>query len=126
MKYRSFIVPIIALLILAVFAGSACSKLKNIKASISGTVYMDGRPISGHLLIKDAATNAVVAQADTNLNGHFIAKDLNAGEYIIQFLNMQGVPFGNETRVKLSLGKFESVDIKLKATDRKTVDQYDK
>jgi hypothetical protein len=124
MNYRRFIVLIIALLVLAALAGSSCSKIRNIKGSISGTVYMDGRPISGHLLIKDAATKAVVAQADTNMNGHFIAKDLNAGEYIIQYLNMQGVPFGNETLVKVSLGKFEAVDIKLKATDRKPMENY--
>jgi hypothetical protein len=126
MNYRRFIVPIIALLVLAVLAGSACGKLKNIKGSISGTVYMDGRPVSGHLLVKDAATNGVVAQADTNMNGHFNVKDLNAGEYLIQFLNMQGVPFGNETKVKVTIGKFEVVDIKLSATDRKPLDQYSK
>jgi hypothetical protein len=101
----------------------SCERLRNIKGSISGTVYMEGRPTSGHILVKDA-NGAVVKMADTNLNGHYYVKDLSPGDYQLQFLNMQAVPFGRLFSVKVRIGRPEVVDLQLTMADRLTPGQY--
>jgi hypothetical protein len=117
MKYRYFIFPVLMIVLLGLLGSVSCDQIKNIKGSVNGTVYMDGRPVSGTILVKDA-NGAVVGQSRTNMNGHYQIKDLGAGTYTLQYLNMQGVPFGNETTVNVHVGKFETVDIQLKASDR--------
>jgi hypothetical protein len=103
--------------LLAVFTAGSCAQLSQIKASISGTCYMDGRPIQGTVLLLDAA-GTQLAQNRTTLSGHFQLKDITAGEYQLQFLNMQGVPFGEPVKVVVRLGRPEMVDIQLTASDR--------
>jgi hypothetical protein len=118
MLNRKVILSTLSFLLLAVFLSSGCAGLAGkIKGSISGTVYMDGRPTSGTILIKDAG-GTVIQQARTNLNGHYQLKDLSSGTYTLQYLNMQGMPFGHETTVEIRMGRFEVVDIQLTASDR--------
>jgi hypothetical protein len=94
------------------------NKYDDTQGSIYGTTYMDGRPVAGHILVIDSKTNIVVAQVDTNINGHFYIKNLAEGDYLLKFLNMQGVPFGKDTIVEVRSGRHESIDIKLSASDR--------
>ena len=122
MKYRPLVFVALVAAILGVMTNVSCDRLKNIKASISGTVYMDGRPQSGHVELKDANGN-IVAMDDTTLAGHYILKDIKAGDYTLQFLNMQGVPFGGEVTVKVRMGRFEQVDLHIKSTDRISVNK---
>lgn len=123
MRYRLFI-PLIAIAVLMTAISSvSCDRLKNIKGSISGTVYMEGRPTSGHILVKDA-NGAVVKMSDTNMNGHYYVKDLSPGDYQLQFLNMQAVPFGRLFPVKVRIGRPEVVDLQLTMADRLAPGQY--
>jgi len=123
MRYRYFIIPMLMIALLGLVMTVSCARLRNIKASISGTVYMDGRPISGHLLLKDTNGN-VVGRADTSLSGHYQIKDINAGTYKLMFLNMQGVPWGGEVTVVVRLGRPEGVDLQLKSSDRLPISEY--
>jgi hypothetical protein len=102
------------------------SKDSKSSGSIVGSVYMDGRPVAGHILVKDTKTGQVVAQADTNMNGHYIVKDLDEGEYDLQYLNMQGVPFGRIVRLFVREGLSEVIDIQLSVTDRMPIKELPK
>lgn len=114
---RLLIAFLIVICVTAAFTEISCGRLKNLKGSISGTVYMDGRPASGTIIVRDKDGN-YVSQTRTNLNGHFQIKDLAAGTYKLQFLNMQGVPWGGEHTVEVRLGRFEVVNLEIKASDR--------
>jgi hypothetical protein len=115
MRYRYLIPLMIFAVLMTAISSVSCDRLKNIKGSISGTVYMDGRPTSGHILVKDAnGTN--VKMADTNLNGHYYVKDLSAGDYQLQFLNMFSVT--------VRIGRPEVVDLQLTMADRLAPGKY--
>ena len=113
---RLLIVPVIAVLLLGALSGVSCSRIK-IKASISGTVYMDGRPTSGTVLLsnKDGGT---VAMERTNTSGHFRITDVDPGTYTLQYLNLQGVPWGHSETIVVRLGRPEIVDLQLSMEDR--------
>ena len=116
-KSRFLLTLSIILLIFVVFAGTSCSKLKNIKAPVTGTVYMDGRPASGTVAIKDEG-GTVIAQERTNINGHFRITDLNPGTYKIVYFNYQGVPWKTEQVIQIRLGRPEVVELQLNSADR--------
>lgn len=109
--------PILGMVILALLAGTSCGALKNVKASISGTVYMDGRPVAGTVQLVDESGN-IVANERTTMEGHYTIKNLNPGKYTLQYLNYSGVPYGGETEVVVRIGRFETVDIHLSSADR--------
>lgn len=108
---------ILGMIVLALLAGTSCGALKNVKASISGTVYMDGRPVAGSVQLIDES-GSIVATERTNMHGHFTIKNLNPGKYTLQYLNYSGVPYGGETVVEVRIGRFEAVDVHLSSTDR--------
>ncbi len=106
-----------ALILVVVLLGGSCTAIGNIKASVSGTAYMDGRPIQGTILLLDM-NGTVVNQCRTGMNGHYQIRDVSAGKYELRFLNMQGVPFGREVSIEVRLGRPERVDLQLSASDR--------
>ena len=115
-KAISLAIAIFALVCLMLI--SSCSALRNVKASISGTVYLDGRPSFGTVVLLDM-NGKQVAQQQTNMNGHFRITDIPAGRYQIQYLNNHGIPFGEPSIVEVRLGRPETVDLKLSSKDRK-------
>ena len=124
MRNRHLIPLLVIVILLAAISSLSCERLRNIKGSISGTVYMEGRPTSGHILVKDATGTSVVAMADTNMNGHYYVKNLAAGDYVLQFLNMQAVPFGKLFPVKVRIGRPEVCNLQLLMTDRLAPNEY--
>jgi hypothetical protein len=117
LKNEKLAAVIILVLIIGALSGISCGRLKNIKASVSGTVYMDGRPVSGTVILTDQ-NEQVIAQERTNTNGHFRITDLQPGTYYIQYLNYQGVPWSTRQLVEVRLGRPEVVDLQLSAADR--------
>jgi len=114
---RTYTALLMTLALAMLFLMPSCGFMRNVKASIAGTVYMDGRPVSGTVVVYDM-NGQEVAQARTTLEGHFIIKGLNPGTYKLRYLNMQGFPFGSEKVVEVRLGRFEQVKIELSSSDR--------
>jgi hypothetical protein len=124
MKHRTLIFLALGIVLFGLLTTVSCDKLNNVKASISGTVYMDGRPSDGSVVLKDA-NGATVQMVHTNTpGGHYIIKDVTAGNYTLVFLNMAGIPWGGGTPVKVRLGRFETVDLHLTQADRKPVSEF--
>ena len=120
MSRKYFLIALIALIVLGLLGTVSCGRLKQIKGSISGTVYMDGRPVSGTIILKDA-NGATIAQERTNTGGHYRITDLEPGTYIVQYLNYQGVPWAKTQTVEVRIGRPEIVDLQLSATDRAAI-----
>ena len=102
----------------AILLGTSCSQLANIKASISGTVYMDGRPVAFGTVQAINDAGQVVASERTGSSGHYLLKDLDPGRYKLVYVNANGALFGKETIVEVRRGRFETVDLELSITDR--------
>ncbi len=109
---------IAGLALTAILLLTSCGQLRNIKASIAGTVYIDGRPVAfGTVQVVNEA-GVVVAQERTTSSGHYQIKDLDPGTYKVVYLNARGVRFGRETMIEVRRGRFEQVDLELSSTDR--------
>ncbi len=116
-QMRRYAFVILSLAMIAILLSSSCAQLRQIKSSITGTVYMDGRPIQGTVQLLDE-NGAVLGSSRTNMNGHYQIRDVQPGTYILQFLNMQGMPYGNEVTVLVRMGRPEVVDLELTQADR--------
>jgi len=117
MKKHNMLSVFLAVSVLIIL-GASCSQLTNIKASIAGTVYIDGRPMPHGTVQAINEAGHVVGQERTSASGHYIIKDLDPGTYKLVFLNANGMQFGKETTVEVRRGRFEQVDLELSATDR--------
>ncbi len=109
---KSIIVVIFCITLCGLLLGTSCGGLKNVKASIAGTVYIDGRP-QAFGTVQAWRDGAMVQQQRCGQSGHFHLKDLNAGKYTVVYLNARGAPIGGETVVQVRLGRFETVDLYL-------------
>jgi hypothetical protein len=98
--------------ILCLLLGPACSQLQNVKGSIGGTVYVDGRP-QAFGTVQAYLGDQLVGQERCSQSGHFTIRDLSPGTYTVIYLNASGGPIGGETIVELRLGRFEQVDLEL-------------
>jgi len=104
--------------LLPALAGASCGQLRNLKASIAGTVYMDGRPAGWGTVQLLNEAGQVVAQERCTDSGHYNIRNLDPGRYTMVWLNNQGVPYGGETVVEVRRGRFEQVDLYLTRDDR--------
>jgi len=98
--------------VLGIFLGTACDRLRNVKGSIGGTVFVDGRP-QAFGTVQAYLGDTVVGQERCSQSGHYTIRDLEAGTYTLIYLNAMGAPIGGETIVELRLGRFEQVDLQL-------------
>ncbi len=97
---------------LGLLLGPACNQMRNIKGSIGGTVYVDGRP-QAFGTVQAYLGDQLVGQERCSQSGHFTIRNLDPGTYTVIYLNAQGGPIGGETIVELRLGRFEQVDLEL-------------
>jgi hypothetical protein len=104
--------------LVAVLAGTSCGQLRNLKASIAGTVYMDGRQQAWGTVQAMNEAGQVVAQERCTDSGHYQLKNLDPGRYTLVYVNNMGVPYGGETVVEVRRGRFEQVDLYLSSADR--------
>lgn len=96
-------------------------------SSISGTVYKNGRPITGLIHVIDIKTGNVVTREPVNNQGHFIIRDLIAGEYILELLGPDEInPIGNRMYIFTRQGR-PSTDVNFEVTEKdKTVELYER
>lgn len=92
--------------------GTSCGGLSNIKGSISGTVFVDGRP-QAFGTVQVLMDGQLIAQERCTQTGHYIIKGLSAGTYEVVYLNARGNPIGEATVVQVRMGRFEQVDLQL-------------
>jgi len=104
--------PVLILSLVFILLGSSCG-LGNIKGSISGTVYVDGRPQAFGTVQVFTADGQYIASERCTQTGHYIIQGLDAGTYEITYLNARGAPLGQVTTVEVRLGRFEPVDLQL-------------
>jgi len=107
---------LLGILLLVMLLGTACSAFRNIKASIAGTVYVDGRP-QAFGTVQAYLGTALISQERCTQSGHYQIRDLDPGDYTIVYLNARGAPLGGETYVTVRLGRFETVDLQLSQAD---------
>jgi len=101
-----------------ILLGASCGQLTNLKASIAGTVYMDGRPVAFGTVQAYNEAGHVVGSERTTDSGHYIIKNLDPGTVTLVYLNSNGVQFGRETVVEVRRGRFETVNLELSMEDR--------
>jgi hypothetical protein len=117
MKQHKMLSVLLAVGVL-ILMGASCSRLMNIKASIAGTVYMDGRPVAFGTVQAINEGGTVVGSERTTDSGHYIIKNLDPGTYTLVYLNSNGVQFGRETTVQVRRGRFETVNLEISMEDR--------
>ncbi|MCX6645979.1 MAG: hypothetical protein NTY09_06445 [bacterium] len=118
MKYTHRIfIPLLLILLAFILSTASCGFLKGVKGSISGTVYIDGRPQAFGTIqvfkLDDAGNSTYVAQDRCTETGHYIIQGLDAGTYSVTYLNARGNPIGGNTTVEVRLGRFEPLDLNL-------------
>ncbi len=96
---------LLATVIMLISQLTACSTLSNIKTSVSGTVYNNGRPMMGQIQVLDPKTNGSLKTEPVNNQGHFIITDVPSGEWILAFLGPSSAPLGELKYVKVSMGR---------------------
>lgn len=92
--------------------GTSCGGMGSIKGSISGTVFVDGRP-QAFGTVQVHKDGHMIAQERCTQTGHYIIKGLDAGTYEVLYLNARGNPIGEVTIVQVRMGRFEQVDLEL-------------
>jgi hypothetical protein len=118
MKYtHRALLPLFLILLAFILSTASCGFMKSVKGSISGTVYIDGRPQAfGTIQVykMDGTPNGTyVAQDRCTETGHYIIQGLDAGTYQVTYLNARGNPVGGVTTVEVRLGRFEPLDLNL-------------
>ena len=84
------------LVILGIAAQSAgCSRMMQIKGSVSGNVFRDGRPMMGQIQLLDPKNQKSIKTEPVNNQGHFIVSDVPPGEWLLAFIGPSGAPMGN-------------------------------
>ena len=81
--------------------------------SISGTVYINGRPQAFGTVQAFNEDGQMVKQERCTQYGHFTISELEQGTYHLVYLNARGAPLGEETVVRVRPGRFERVDLRL-------------
>lgn len=109
-KYAFAVILLLGLIFSLI--GTSCGGMSNIKGSISGTVFVDGRP-QAFGTVQVLRDGIMVAQERCTQTGHFIIKGLDAGTYDVVYLNARGNPVGDVTVVQVRMGRFETVDLQL-------------
>jgi hypothetical protein len=118
MKYTNrILIPLLLILMALVLTSASCGFMKSVKGSISGTVYIDGRPQAFGTVqvykLDDAGNGTYISQDRCTETGHYIIQGLDAGKYEITYLNARGAPVGGVTTVEVRLGRFEPLDLNL-------------
>jgi hypothetical protein len=94
------------LVILGIAAQSAgCSRMMQIKGSVSGNVFRDGRPMMGQIQLLDPKNQKSIKTEPVNNQGHFIVSDVPPGEWLLAFIGPSGAPMGNFKYVKVLTGR---------------------
>jgi hypothetical protein len=101
----------IILLLCAILAEGECMGIKTV-SSLTGGVFLDGRPVTGTVFLKNEAGD-VIAQQKTSVEGRYRLTGLKPGAYTIHYLNYQGVEWAEFFRVELRPGMPEIVDLQL-------------
>lgn len=103
MKFSHFILLATGIMFLSQL--TACATLANIKSSVSGMVYSNGRPMMGQIQVLNPKTNGSLKTEPVNNQGHFIITDVPAGEWILAFLGPSSSPLGEFKYIKVSMGR---------------------
>jgi hypothetical protein len=103
---------LLPVLMLFIIAASGCSMINKIEGTVSGTVYMNNRPMPGFKVsLVSKTTGKVIATEPTNQQGHYIISDVPPGEYTVLVLNFSGAPHpGYEGNIKVRPGRTEICD----------------
>lgn len=103
MNFSRFLLLAAVIMVLSQLA--ACATLSNIKSSVSGTVYNNGRPMMGQIQVLDPRTNGSLKTEPVNNQGHFIIMNVPSGEWILAFLGPSSAPLGEFKYIKVSMGR---------------------
>ena len=125
MKVSRIFLFMLIISVIALIVG--CSKLSQIKGSISGTVFRDGRPIMGQIQVLNPKTLGSVKTEPVNNAGHFIIADVPPGEYLLAFLGPTSAPIGEYMYVKVVMGRPETgIVFEITEKDPKVTELMDK
>ena len=114
MKFtKRALIPTLLILLVFILLGTSCGVMRNVKGSISGTVYVDGRPQAFGTVTVSTEEGQFVAQERCTETGHYMLRGLDAGTYLVTYLNARGNPLGEPTKVEVRIGRFEQVDLNL-------------
>ena len=110
--YRTLF-PLLILSCVFILLATSCGFMGKVKGSISGTVYVDGRPQAFGTVQVFKADGQFIASERCTQTGHYIIQGLDAGTYEVTYLNARGAPLGESTMVEVRIGRFEQVDLNL-------------
>ncbi|MEZ5338626.1 MAG: carboxypeptidase-like regulatory domain-containing protein [bacterium] len=102
----------------------SCDKLQNIKGSIAGQVIDENGVPMGFTSVAVLDENgAELTRQTTNNEGGYFISELSAGTYSLEVWVMgtekMEIISGNDTNVKLGIGKTETVDLTVKMPEKK-------
>ena len=114
-------------LALTAVIAAGCSQIMEIKGSISGTVYMNGRPLMGQIQVLDPKTKGSVKTEPVKNSGHFIIPDVKPGEYLLAVIGPAGAPLGEFMYVRVAPGRpVTGIEFEVTEVDPKVQELLDK
>jgi hypothetical protein len=113
MKYCRFYLLSLLFIAVILLSSTSCGFMRGVKGSISGTVYVDGRPQAFGTVQVYNELGTLVSSDRCTETGHYIIRGLDAGRYEVTYLNARGSPIGQPTIVEVRLGRFEQVDLNI-------------
>lgn len=96
---------LVASLCMIVSQFASCGKLAEIKGSVAGTVYNNGRPLMGQIQLIDPKSGGSIKTEPVNNQGHFIISSVPPGEWVLAFLGPSSAPLGEYKYVKVTPGR---------------------